>query len=285
MSTTEKTGILHPGLMGTSVAAALKSAGNSVSWASEGRSEASKQRAAQHGFTDAGSLQNLCESCDVLFSVCPPDQALALASDVVKSGFSGTYVDCNAISPGTGEAIAGLLADNEIIAVDGGIIGPPAWRAGTTRLYLSGKQAEAITPLFASSMMNAIAIGDAIGAASALKMAYAGWTKGSAALLMNMYALAEKHGLGEHLESEWTLSQPQLHQSLERGCTGNAPKAWRFSGEMKEIAETLRQAGLPAGSFEAAASTYDALAHFKSVDSPQTEDIIDALVKSATPAR
>ena len=273
-------GILHPGQMGSSVAAALASNAHCVSWASEGRSEASRKRASEHGFTDAVTLQQLGDSCDVLFSVCPPDQALALATTVVQAGFSGTYVDCNAISPGTGQAIAGLLADNEIEAVDGGIIGPPAWREGTTRLYLSGKQAASVAALFESSTMQAISISDDIGAASAMKMAYAGWTKGSAALLMNMYALAEQHGLGTQLEAEWTLSQPQLHAALKNASLGNAPKAWRFSGEMKEIAETLRQADLPAGAFDAAACTYQALAGFKTVDSPQTADVINALLNA-----
>lgn len=280
MGQSTSTGILHPGQMGTSVAAALASNGHKVSWASEGRSEASRKRASENGFNDAATLQELGESCDVLFSVCPPDQALALATTVVQSGFSGTYVDCNAISPGTGQAVAGLLADNEIEAVDGGIIGPPAWREGTTRLYLSGRQAACVAALFENSKMQAISISDEIGAASAMKMAYAGWTKGSAALLMNMYALAEQHGLGSQLEAEWTLSQPHLHAALKSASLGNAPKAWRFSGEMKEIAETLRQADLPAGAFDAAASTYQALADFKTVESPQTADVIKALLKA-----
>lgn len=280
MSNSTNTGILHPGQMGSSVAAALASKGHRVSWVGEGRSQASRERANEHGFEDAGTLQQLGDSCDVLFSVCPPDQALALATTVVQAGFSGTYVDCNAVSPGTAHAVAGLLADNEIEAVDGGIIGPPAWQPGSTRLYLSGKQAASVASLFEGSNMQAISIGDDIGAASALKMAYAGWTKGSAALLMNMAALAQQHGLGEHLEAEWTLSQPQLHAALKSASLGNAPKAWRFSGEMKEIAETLRQAKLPAGAFDAAASTYEALAHFKTVESPDTADIIKALLKT-----
>ncbi len=282
MSQAASVGILHPGMMGSSVAAALISNDHSVSWASEGRSQASARRAGEHGISDAGSLRELGEACEILFSVCPPDQALTLATTVVQSGFSGTYVDCNAISPGTAQAVAGLLDDNEIEVVDGGIIGPPAWQEGTTRLYLSGKQASSVATLFEGSKMEAITIGDEIGAASAMKMAYAGWTKGSAALLLNMVALAQHHNLGTHLESEWTLSQPQLHAALKNASTGNAPKAWRFSGEMQEIAETLRQAGLPAGAFDAATSTYQALTHFKSVETPQTKNVIEALLEAAS---
>ena len=92
-------GILHPGAMGVSIAASARNSGSTVYWASEGRSEDTANRAKQANLQDAGSVAALCQTCEVIFSVCPPAAAEAQANDVLALGFRGLYVDMNAIAP------------------------------------------------------------------------------------------------------------------------------------------------------------------------------------------
>ena len=265
-STGRIVGVLHPGMMGISVANALVTAAHKVCWASQNRSSATLRRANDLNLEDCYTLETLGQSCHVIFSVCPPAEAISLAKATAATGFTGTYVDCNAVSPITGKAVSEVMTAAGVAYVDGGIIGPPAWTEGTTRLYLSGTQADAIAKLFTGSLMDTVNLGDSTDAASAMKMAYAAWTKGSAALLLSVYALAEHHGLGESLKNEWNLSQPGLEEKHRDAALGNAPKAWRFVGEMQQIAATLSDAGQHPGAFDSAASIYEALSAFKTAD-------------------
>ncbi len=94
-----KIGILHPGEMGVSIAASAINSGHEVFWASENRSQKTRERAQKHGLIDAGTLAELCRICEIIFSVCPPHFAEDIAKQVVKHNFKGTYLDANAISP------------------------------------------------------------------------------------------------------------------------------------------------------------------------------------------
>jgi 3-hydroxyisobutyrate dehydrogenase-like beta-hydroxyacid dehydrogenase len=177
-------GFLHPGDMGSVMAGAARAGGARTLWASAGRSPASRERAARHGLEDAGSLAALLRQSDVVACVCPPDAALDVARQVAAHGFGGTYLDANAVAPATARAIGEIVEKAGARFVDGGIVGPPPARPGTTRLYLSGPEAGPVGALFAGTTLEAIALDGPPGAASALKMAYAAWTKGSAALLL-----------------------------------------------------------------------------------------------------
>ncbi len=273
-------GLLHPGAMGASVGAALAGRGHHVLWASDGRSAATRERAAAAGLEDAGTIERLSGSCGTLISVCPPDAAPALAEQVARTGFAGVYVDANAVSPARGRAIGeAVLAGGARAFVDGGIIGPPAWKPGITRLYLSGDEAEGVAALFEGSPLEAIAIGADPGAASALKMAYAAYTKGTSALLAGILALAEREGVAEALREEWAISQAELATSGEGRALGSAAKAWRFAGEMEEIADTFAGAGLPDGFHRAAAEIFRRWSEFKDVpEPPALEEALAALL-------
>ncbi len=262
-------GLLHPGAMGASVGAALVGRGRRVIWASDGRSPATQSRAKRARLEDAGCLEALAESSETLFSVCPPEAALDLAKSVAQTGFRGVYVDANAVSPSRALAVGdAVLGGGARAFVDGGIIGPPPWNSETSRLYLAGNEAASVAAMFAGSPLRAIAIGEKPGAASALKMAYAAWTKGTSALLAGILALAQREGVADALSSEWTLSQPDLASGGEGRALGSAAKAWRFAGEMEEIADTFAGSGLPDGFHRAAAEIYRRLSEFKDVPEP-----------------
>lgn len=243
-------GVLHPGEMGAAVGAALRGRGETVLWASRGRSEATAERAREAGLEDAGDVSELCRRCEILLSIVPPHAALDVARET--GGFEGIYVDANAVSPGTARTIAGLHGR----CVDGGIVGPPPLEPGRTRLYLSGSEAAAIADLFAGSAVDARVISAEPGPASAVKMAYAGWTKASAALLLTQRALARAEGIEDVLLDEWRLSLPGLEEEYSSAARSARRKGWRWVGEMQEIARSMEARHLPTGFHEAAAEVF-----------------------------
>ena len=247
-------GVLHPGEMGAAVGACLTQRGLTVLWASAGRGPATAERAAAAGMRDAGTARQMSGQAGVILSVCPPHAALAVARSV--AGFGGVYVDANAVSPATSREVAQVVGRGGATYVDGGIIGAPPRSPGDSRLYLSGPRAGQISGLFAGTALEARVIGDQAGAASALKMAYAAWTKGTAALILAIRALARAEGVEETLLAEWQQSQPTLAARSRTAAQSATEKGWRWVAEMQEIAATMTAHGLPPGFHQAAAAIY-----------------------------
>jgi len=247
-------GLLHPGEMGAAVGQCLTRAGHQVLWASEARGPGTAARARHAGMTDVRTARRMTAEAAVIISVCPPHAAVDVAWAV--HGFAGLYLDANAIAPGTAREVAEMITASGGRYVDGGIIGPPPHMPGTTRLYLSGPDADQVQDLFAGTALDGRVITGSPTAASAVKMAYAAWTKGSAALLLAARALAQAEGVADPLLAEWALSQPQLAARVESAAKSGGTKGWRWIGEMDEIAQTMASAGLPDGFHQAAAEIY-----------------------------
>ena len=265
----EKTiALVHPGNMGSTIGAAAATSGARVVWSSLGRSEASRKRAAETGLNDVKTLAAAVSHSDIVLSVCPPDAAVSVAQSVAGEKFKGIYVDANAVSRATAEQIGAIVTGAGASFVDGGIIGSPVKKAGTTRLYLSGGCAREIAALFSKSLLEARAIGSNPGEASALKVAYAAWTKCTDALILAIRAYAQYEGVDQALLEEWKTSQPALETKSNRAAASAAPKAWRYVGEMEEIAEAFKTAGLPSGFHQAAADLCARLARFKDMTEP-----------------
>ena len=272
-------GLLHPGNMGASIGAAAAAGGARVIWVSQQRGETTKQRAQSAGLIDVERLAELVRQSAIIVCVCPPHAAVEVAESVAEHNFRGVYVDANAVSRITAEHIGEIITRGGAEFVDGGIIGPPVKRSGTTRLYLSGKRAPQVADVFSSSMLDARGIGDKPGAASALKVVYAAWTKCTDALILAIRTLATHEGVDKALLEEWSISQPDLLRRSNRAAAVATPKAWRYVGEMQEIAEAFEAAGLPVGFHHAAAQICERLAPFKDLtDPPLTlEAVIAAL--------
>jgi 3-hydroxyisobutyrate dehydrogenase-like beta-hydroxyacid dehydrogenase len=274
-----KIGILHPGEMGISIAASAINSGHQVYWLSEGRSDKTRGRAERYKLRAIDSLFQLCQTCKILISVCPPHAAEEVATSVNEAGFRGLYLDANAISPQRAVQIGHLLEGNGTLFVDGGIIGGPVWTPNETWLYLSGKHAHDIAACFATGPLETKIIGDAVGKASALKMCYAAYTKGITALLSAVLATAESLGVRKELYQQWDMDEEGFTDQVVRRVTRVTAKAWRFEGEMNEIASTFREAGLPDGFHLAAADIYHRMADFKDGrESPSPDEIIKTLI-------
>jgi 3-hydroxyisobutyrate dehydrogenase-like beta-hydroxyacid dehydrogenase len=245
-------GVLHPGAMGAAVGAALVSTGHEVIWASQDRSPQTGRRAREAGLRDVLSVEALIAESDTVLSICPPDAAVKVAFSA--AGLRGTFVDANATSPETSRRVGEIIGD---AYVDAGIVGPPPVRDGTTRLYLAGSGAASVAEHFFGTRMEPRVIsGAGPSAASAVKMAYAAWTKGSAALLLAIEQTALADGVAEQLHAEWELSQPALRDRLAAAQTDADAKGWRWEGEMRQIAATFVAAGQPGGFHEAAAQVF-----------------------------
>ena len=269
-------GLLHPGEMGAAVGGCLVSVGHEVLWDPAGRSRATTGRALAAELTGV-TLGRLVAKSSVILSICPPHAALDVAWAV--HGFTGLYLDANAISPGTAREVAQLIVGNGGRYVDGGIIGPPPAKPGSTRLYLSGEHVSAVHALFEGTTLEPRVVAGPATAASAVKMAYAAWTKGTSALLLAARALASAEGVEEALLTEWDLSQPHLAEQSMRSARSAVTKGWRWVGEMEEIAQCMAGADLPDGFHHAAAEIFRRCPHLPTAEASDrtTAEVMAAL--------
>ena len=277
-------GLLHPGEMGAALGAALRARGRDVLWASDGRSEITAKRAAFAGLRDAGTVNELAAECQILLSVCPPQAVFDVATHVAATGFSGVFVEANAISPATSRAVGDRVAAGGATYVDGGIIGPPPSAAAETRLYLSGDVPHEVADLFYGTPVKAMVLAGPVGWASALKMTFAAWTKGTAALLLTVQAAARAHGVEEALLDEWAASIPELANSSRGAARSAVTKGWRWVSEMEEIAATLAAVELPAGFHKAAAEVFRRSPHLEAegVDENILDSVLTAILRPAS---
>ena len=282
MISKQNVGVIHPGMMGICVAATVQNSGHEVYWASEGRSPQSRKRAAKFNLSDAGSLSTLCETCTKIISVCPPHVAEEVAEQVLENSFQGVYLDANAISPQRTIRIGQLMRKAGVDFVDGGIIGGPVWERGKTWLYLSGEKAPEAAMFCSGGPLEIRVMDGEVGKASALKMCYAAYTKGTTALLCGILATAQVLGVRGELETQWSRDWANFGAQAGEKVRKVTAKAWRFSGEMAEIAATFREAGMP-GEFHAAAEMiYRRIGGFKDAPStPTLEEVLEKLIQTS----
>ena len=274
-----KIGILHPGEMGVSIAASAINNGHQVYWVSEGRSDKTRARAEKYNLIESSSFSQFCQTCEIILSICPPHAAEEVAKSVSEAGFRGLYLDANAISPQRPLRIGKLMTAREIQFVDGGIIGGPAWTPKETWLHLSGEHATEIASCFLEGPLETKVIGKEIGKASALKMCYAAYTKGTTALLTAILAAAEALNVREELYQQWDKDEAEFSNHVNRRVRRVTAKAWRFEGEMKEIAATFHGVELPDGFHQAAAEIYQRMASFKDAsETPSLDNVLKVLL-------
>lgn len=266
--------VLGLGAMGSAVAARLVAAGVDVLTVLDGRSEASRQRGIAAGIR-AGAWADLA-GVDIVLSIVPPAQAISVATAVAAIPASRPgriFADCNAISPQTMTSVASFFAGTTDQVVDASIIGGPPTDRRNPAIYVSGPGASALLRLTNHGLDLRIIKGP-IGAASALKLSYAGITKGLTALGAAMMLAATRSGAAVDLVAELQASQPQLLAWLAGTVPDMLPKAYRFDGEMMEIAEFTGDIASGAGIYEGMAQLYRALARDGRADGEATEQLL-----------
>ncbi len=254
--------VIAPGMMGSGVGGRLAQHGIEVRTALDGRSEASVKRAQAAGMVGASDAQ--IAACDFILSIVPPGEALGLAEKLAPALRAAAkkpiYVDCNAVNPATVLRIARTIEETGTTFVDGGIIGgPPSPGSTGTKLYLSGPAAVRVVELEKYGLEPRVQAGP-IGAASAMKMSYAGITKGFTALGAAMMLAAARAGTADALRAELSASQPALHGWLTRAMPRMYSKAYRWVAEMEEISGFVGEDPAAAAFFQAAARLYERIA-------------------------
>ena len=277
--------VIAPGMMGAAVGKRLVDNGLKVLTSLKGRSQETADRAGAAGMV-AASDEEIAAS-DYILSILPPGDAVSLAERFVPalkaSNAKPIYVDCNAINPVTVERVAAVIAPTDCPFVDAGIIGsPPKPGDAGPRFYASGPSA----PRFATLRQYGLDIrvlDGALSTASALKMSYAGITKGTQAIGAAMMLAASRAGTADALFAELSSSQKEMLAWFKRGLALMPPKAYRWIAEMHEIAGFVGEDPSAHELYEGAAHFYERIAEdFESGVKQETAALAKFLGKSAS---
>jgi 3-hydroxyisobutyrate dehydrogenase-like beta-hydroxyacid dehydrogenase len=220
--------------------------------------------------------EDLVAETEMVLSILVPESALDTARLVAgalrNAQQTTTFVDCNAVSPGTVKAVAQVITDAGSRCIDAGIIGPPPTRPGVTRFYASGPEVECFTEL-ANFGLDIRSLGAEIGLASAIKMCYAALTKGTTAIATELLVAAHTLGVYEPLLNEWQLSQPDRYRTIDQQLPVMPTKAGRWISEMEEIAKTFGDLGLTPKIHQGVAEVYRFVGSSSlATETPETRD-------------
>ena len=255
--------VVAAGQMGAAIGQRLVARGARVVTTTAGRTAATAARARAAGMAEASDAE--LAGADLFLSIVPPDQAvplaLRLAAPLAASGRPAVYADLNAVSPETARHVGRVVAEAGATIVDGGIVGgPPGGDSVGPTIYLSGPTAAAVAGVLAGHGLTVRCLDERIGTASALKLSYAGLTKGTTALAAAMVLAATRAGVADALRAELADSQPHVLARLARAVPGMLPKAYRWAPEMREIAAFVGDGRPEADVYRAMAAFYAALA-------------------------
>ncbi len=259
---TQVVAVIAPGAMGAAVGKRLVDNGLKVLTSLKERSQETQARAKQAGIVSASDEE--IAASDFILSILPPGDALPLARHLAPmlkaSNSKPVYVDCNAINPTTVDKVAAAVAPTDCPFVDAGIIGsPPNPGDAGPRFYASGPAA----PRFATLRdygLDIRVLDGGLSAASALKMSYAGITKGTQAIGAAMMLAATRAGSAEALFAELSSSQREMFGWFKRGLAQMPPKAYRWVAEMHEIAGFVAEDPAAHELYEGAAHFYERIA-------------------------
>ncbi len=273
-------GVIAQGMMGSGVGRRLHESGATVRTLVTGRSQASAERAKRAGMAPAANEHELLAGADFFLSILPPGEAEALARHLAPAlkalDRRPVYVDCNAVSPQTAIRIGEILAPTGADFVDGGIIGGPPRPGYSPTIYASGPTAGQ-TAVLRDWGIDWRVIDGPIGAASALKMSYAGITKGTTAIASAMLLGAARFGCAEALIAELTESQPEMLARFRESIPRMYDKAYRWVAEMEEISDFLEKNPPSRDVYAAIARLYDYLAEAEAETEPGPDNAVRTL--------
>src|SRR5216684_3675228 len=268
-------GVIAQGMMGAGVGRRLHESGAEVRTLLTGRTPASAERARAAGMEPAADEHTLLAGCDFFLSILPPGEAEPLARRLAPTlaalDRKPVYIDCNAVSPQTAIRIGEIIAPTGADFVDGGIIGGPPRPGYSPTIYASGPTAGQ------TAVLRDWGIDWPIGAASALKMSYAGITKGTSAIASAMLLGAARFGCAEALIAELTESQPEMLARFRQGIPRMYDKAYRWVAEMEEISDFLEKNATSHDVYAAIARLYGYLAAAEAEKEPGPDNAVHTL--------
>ena len=238
--------ILSPGSMGSAVGQVLRENGYDVVTNLDGRSERTRALAEKSGFRAVSGIDRIVEESDLLMSILVPSEAISVAREAAaameRTGASPAYADCNAVSPDTARELGKIIDAAGGRFIDAGIIGGPPGSGSPPRFYASGSHETVLGELDGKGIIVPL-LGGEVGRASGIKMCYASLTKGTSALQTAALVAAHRLGLSGELEDEMSSSQARVLAQMQ-SVIGLPGKAFRWVGEMEEIAATFESVGV-----------------------------------------
>jgi putative dehydrogenase len=273
--------VIAQGTMGAGVGRRLTESGAEVRTLLAGRSAASAERARAAGMRPAADEAALLAGADFFLSILPPGEAEGLAQRLAPA-FSAldkkpVYLDCNAVSPETAVRIGAVVKPTAAHFVDAGIIGgPPQPGKDGPAIYASGEHVREALPL-RDWGLDIRAIDGPIGAASGMKMSYAGITKGTTAIASAMLLGAARFGCAEALLAELSASQPRLLAQFRASIPRMYDKAYRWVAEMEEISDFLKANPASRDIYAAIARLYADLAAAEAEKAPGPDNLVKTL--------
>jgi 3-hydroxyisobutyrate dehydrogenase-like beta-hydroxyacid dehydrogenase len=259
----ERIGFMTPGDMGQAVAMQLKNKGFAVCTALDKRSDRSRTMAAEAGLTDVGSIARLTAESDLVMSVMNPGAALEFAREAAAAiktqSRKPVFIDCNAVAPDTMREIDAVMKEAGARCLDGGLIGPPPRGKAKVNLYVSGPGAGDLAQL-ANDQLRVHILGERFGDASAVKMCYGAFNKGTQGLMLETLMAAQRLGVYEELEKQLLSSRADQYNALLDALPLLPPKAYRWVPEMLEIARTFEGVGMTPRIFQGEADMFELVA-------------------------
>jgi 3-hydroxyisobutyrate dehydrogenase-like beta-hydroxyacid dehydrogenase len=272
--------VIAQGMMGSGVGRRLHESGAEVRTLLAGRSVQSAQRAEAAGMLPARDERALLAGADFFLSILPPGDAEPLAQQLAPTLLAlddkPVYVDCNAVSPQTALRIEAIVAPTGANFVDAGIIGGPPRPGYSPTIYASGATARQ-TAVLRDWGIDWRVIDGPMGAASGLKMSYAGITKGSTAIAAAMLLGAARFGCGEALIAELSESQPEMLARFRESIPRMYDKAYRWVAEMQEISAFLEANPPSRDIYAAIARLYEYLAEAEAQTEPGADNAVQIL--------
>lgn len=272
----ERVGFMTPGDMGQAVAMQIKAKGFTVCTALGKRSERSRKMAAEIGLVDLGSIAKMTAECDLIMSVMNPGAGLEFATEAAAAikgqSHKPVFIDCNAIAPDTMYAIDKVIRDAGSRCLDGGIIGPPPRGGAKTNLYVSGPGAGDLKQL-ENDFLRVHILTEKLGDASAVKMCYSAFNKGTQGLVLETLMAAQRLGVADIVEQQLRASRAEALESFLKALPQLPPKAYRWVPEMHEIARTFEGVGMTPRIFQGQADMFEMVAATKlGKETPETRD-------------
>ena len=273
-------GVIAQGTMGSGIGRRLRESGAEVRTLLSGRSPASAERARAAGMIAAADERTLLDGADFFLSILPPGEAEPLARRLAPTlkalDRKPVYIDCNAVSPQTAVHIGEVIAPTGAHFLDAGIIGGPPRPGYSPAIYASGPAAQQ-TAVLRDWGIDWRVIEGPIGAASGVKMSYAGITKGTTAIAAAMLLGAARFGCAEALIAELSSSQPQMLARMRNSIPGMYDKAYRWVAEMEEISDFLEKNPPSHDMYAGIARLYDFLAAAHAETQPGPDNAIRIL--------
>ena len=205
-----------------------------------------RDQAARAGIGVHASMQALCAASDLMISAVTASNALAVAREVAQHICTGcVFLDLNSASPATKQQAAALIDGAGGHYVEAGVMTSVPPHGIRVPMLLGGAKAAELAAVLTGWGMDAKAVSEQLGVASAIKMCRSIMIKGLEALVIESYTTARRYGVEDHLLPTLAETFPSIdwHQQGAYFFSRVGQHGKRRAEEMREAAITVQESG------------------------------------------